>query len=211
MTQIFMIPPGDVATACWTAPRAPSDPIAREAHAWAWFAALFGAPLEMEALLAIRSGRSAPWPGFLQDDPEGAAVLAAIDRLLESADGADGVMDKVWGCYGCMRDAAGCESAHAGETARCEMAGLLDRIGLDAVLPTDHVATELRALALLTRREDPRRGPMLWRLAHWMPALRAACAACDPTGLYAAAAAALEAEVMREASAIFPELPEPSA
>jgi TorA maturation chaperone TorD len=79
---------------------------------------------------------------------------------------------------------------------------LLAAAGLSVALagePADHVAIEAGLLAHFVETRHPERAALARRLDRWLPDFRAALAATDPSGYFAAAAAALAAAVATEA------------
>ena len=181
------------------------------AAALRWMAGLFQAPPGPEGLAALRQ----LLPTLAGDAALGPPLARMADRLTALDDPVRQLgiaFNRLFVGAGGPETVAPYESAQAEPqgrlfgTAAAEMTALLARLDLRVAdglgEPPDHLAVELQLLARLVAAGDPQEKLLLHRLRGWVPRFRDACAAHDPTGFYAAAAAALSTLLDRRAAAL---------
>ncbi|MFO1061461.1 MAG: molecular chaperone TorD family protein, partial [Dongiaceae bacterium] len=190
-----------------------AEDAALAAAALRWLAGLFLAPPGPDGMAALRQ----VLPTLAGDAALGPALAGMADRLsaLEDPDRDLAIaFNRLFVGAGGPETVAPYESARAEPhgrlfgTATAEMADLLEQLDLRVAIaePPDHLAVELQLLAQLAATGDPREAMLLRRLGGWVPSFRDACAARDPTGFYAAAAAALSTLLDGRAAVIAPTL-----
>ena len=179
-----------------------------------WLSALFAAPPSARAIAAYRRGPVAALLAALATDEVLAAGASAMSQALASPGSDTTLAAKLSRAFALLFEGLGgpntaspYESFHRCggrlfQAPAAEMEALLAArdlsVARDAAEPADHLSIELALTSQLYLVDDLATGQMIARLANWIPAFSAACAAADISNFWTGAAQLLSAVVERE-------------
>lgn len=179
-----------------------------------WLSALFAAPPSTATVAAYRRGPAAGLITRLAADEELAPGARAMGEALASSSDDATVAAELSRAYALLFEGLGgpntaspYESFHRCggrlfQAPTAEMEAMLAAhdlsVARDAAEPADHLAIELALTSQLYRTDDLAAAQMIARLADWIPAFSAACAAAGVSSFWAGAAQLLSAVVKRE-------------